>query len=121
VACAIPDQVVTPQVAVLGLPFLPEAETTICAFVNAGADAPYPRAGGEYRGLRDSLDATTKTAGDAVYLPLDQARMALALLNAIYPDFDGGRPLVRHLFGLGNGVAEAYAGLAKHPGCAKPE
>jgi hypothetical protein len=124
VGCGIPADVVTPQASLLGVEFLPEASATVCAFVEAGANAPYELGGFELeRGFRDSLRVATDGAepANANYLPLDQARIALALMNLLFPDFDGsGLPVVRALFGADTRVAATYAALAGQSGCGAP-
>lgn len=118
-ACQIPASVVTPQAAVLGLGFLREAEEMVCKFHQAGVDRPY-RLGAiaTYRGMRDSYDTATRSVGDAVFLALDQARNALALLNFLYPTFGGtGLPVVRALFARDPDVSTAYESLSNVTVC----
>ena len=118
-ACQIPPSVVTPQAAILGLEFLPEAAQALCKFHRANVDRPY-ELGGELlnRGMRDSYSLDTKSAGDAVFIGLDQARNALALFNVLYPNFNHtGLPVVRALFAADAGAGAAYGQLRHSTVC----
>jgi hypothetical protein len=118
-ACAIPASVVTPQAAILGLEFVPQAAQSLCEFHKAGVDRPYALGGTERnRGMRDSYSLETRSVGNAVFLGLDQARNALALFNVLYPNFGNtGLPVVRALFAADAGASEAYETLRKMTVC----
>lgn len=118
-ACEIPPAVVTPQVAILGLGFLRDAEQMVCNFHAAGVDRPYQLGGNPVnRGMRDSYESATGSVGDAVFLSLDQARNALALFNFLYPAFGGtGLPVVRALVARAPDVSRAYEVLSSKTVC----
>jgi len=112
-SCSIPSTVVTPQSALLGLEFVASADQGVCAFHSAGADRLYTLGNRQFnRGMRDSFDTGAGTVGEAVFLPLDQARLVLALLNHLNADFAGSSlPIVRALFAQDGSVQAAYATL----------